>query len=167
MDGLAELVAAHRRPDDLVVFSIHWGSNWGYGVPAEHRRFARALVERAAVHLVYGHSSHHPRALEVHRGHAILYGCGDLLNDYEGIGGREEYRSGLALMYFPTLEPGTGRLLRMEMRPVRVRGFRLTHPDPSEVDWLRERMDRECRAFGRGVDVEEVAGGFSLVLAGE
>jgi poly-gamma-glutamate synthesis protein (capsule biosynthesis protein) len=37
--------------------------------------------------------------MEVYKGKLILYGCGDFLNDYEGIGGYEYYRDGLALMY--------------------------------------------------------------------
>lgn len=42
---LAELVARHKRPGDLVLVSVHWGSNWGYGVEPEQREFARALID--------------------------------------------------------------------------------------------------------------------------
>ena len=34
----------------------------------------------------------------------ILYGCGDLLTDYEGIRGNEAYRGDLGLLYLVTLE---------------------------------------------------------------
>ena len=56
-----------RRPasGDLVVASIHWGGNWGYAIPARHRRFAHALIDAAGVDVVHGHSSHHPKAIEV------------------------------------------------------------------------------------------------------
>ncbi|WP_262982399.1 CapA family protein [Sulfuriferula multivorans] len=40
----------------------------------------------------------------MYREKPVLYGCGDFLNDYEGISGHEQYRGELALMYFPTLE---------------------------------------------------------------
>lgn len=43
--------------------------------------------------LIHGYSSHHRKAIEVYKDKLILYGCGDLLNDYEGIGGYEEFRS--------------------------------------------------------------------------
>ena len=46
-----------------------------------------ALIEEAGVPVVHGHSSHHPKAIEVYEGRLILYGCGDFLNDYEGIAG--------------------------------------------------------------------------------
>jgi poly-gamma-glutamate synthesis protein (capsule biosynthesis protein) len=148
--ALAGQIAALRRPGDLVVVSIHWGSNWGYGIPEEHRRFARGLVAVAGADLVHGHSSHHPRAPEVFRGRLILYGCGDLINDYEGIEGKEEYRSELALMYFPVLETGTGRLLRLAMAPMHMRQFRLNRPAPAELRWLAGTLDREAGRFGAG-----------------
>jgi poly-gamma-glutamate synthesis protein (capsule biosynthesis protein) len=151
--AVAARIAAVRRPGDLVVASIHWGSNWGYGIPEEHHRFARGLVAAAGVDLVHGHSSHHPRAVEVFRERLILYGCGDLINDYEGIGGREEYRSELALMYFPVLEAGNGRLLRLAMAPMRMRRFRLSRPVAEEIEWLAATLDREAGRFGAGARV--------------
>ena len=36
ISGLAQQV---RQPGDLVVVSLHWGSNWGYDVPDEQIRF--------------------------------------------------------------------------------------------------------------------------------
>jgi poly-gamma-glutamate synthesis protein (capsule biosynthesis protein) len=84
-------VRAVRRPGDIVVASIHWGGNWGYAVPAEQQAFAHGLIDEAGIDLVHGHSSHHPKAIEVHAGRAILYGCGDRLNDYEEISGHEAF----------------------------------------------------------------------------
>jgi len=146
-----DIVAAATHDGDVVVASIHWGSNWGYEIPAEHQWFAHQLIERAGVHLVYGHSSHHVKAIEVHRGRAILYGCGDFLNDYEGIHGPEDFRDDLTMMYFPTLEMRTGELRALEMVPLLIRNFRLQHPGLADSTWLRETLDRECRAFGSGV----------------
>ena len=86
---LAERILATRGPGDLVVVSIHWGSNWGYHVPEEQRAFAHALVDANACDVLHGHSSHHPRAFEVYQERLILYGCGDFITDYEGISGWE------------------------------------------------------------------------------
>ena len=74
--AIARRVEAERKPGDLVVASIHWGGNWGYAVPKSHRSFAHGLIEEAGVHLLHGHSSHHPMGMEVHQGHLILYGAG-------------------------------------------------------------------------------------------
>lgn len=136
-----------RRPGDLVVVSVHWGSNWGYGVPDGQVRFAHALVD-GGVDVVHGHSSHHPRPLEVYRGKLVLYGCGDLVDDYEGITGYEEYRDDLRLLYFAALEPDTGRLASLRMAPVRARQLRLEHASDAERDWLRATLDRVSRGFG-------------------
>lgn len=37
-----------KRPGDLAVVSVHWGSNWGYRIPRAHVRFARRLVDAGA-----------------------------------------------------------------------------------------------------------------------
>ena len=88
-------------------------------------RFAHAAHRRGGVDVVHGHSSHHPKGIEVYRERLILYGCGDFLNDYEGIRGHEAFRADLALMYFPTLDPASGRLMRFALTPTRIRHFRV------------------------------------------
>jgi hypothetical protein len=85
-DEVVERLREVKRLGDVVVASIHWGSNWGYDVPAEHVGSARRLVD-GGVDIVHGHSSHHPRPIEIYRGRLILYGCGDFIDDYEGISG--------------------------------------------------------------------------------
>src|ERR687892_137651 len=87
-DAVTGRVQRLKRPGDVAVASIHWGSNWGYAVPPAHVRFAHRLVD-GGVDIVHGHSSHHPRALEVYRRKLVLYGCGNFIDDYEGIGGLE------------------------------------------------------------------------------
>jgi poly-gamma-glutamate capsule biosynthesis protein CapA/YwtB (metallophosphatase superfamily) len=150
VERIAGQVRALRRPGDIVLASIHWGGNWGYQIPEEHRRFAQALIDRASVDLVHGHSSHHPKGIEIHGGRLVLYGCGDFLNDYEGIGGNEAYRGDLSLMYFVTLDPA-GRLQRLDMVPMQIRRFRLNRAAPGDARWLQEVLDREGRRLGTGV----------------
>ena len=148
VEALAERIERHRRPGDVVVLSIHWGGNWGYEIPEEQRAFAHRLIDDAGVDLVHGHSSHHVKGLEVYRGRLILYGCGDLLNDYEGIGGHEQYRPDLALLYFPSLDPGTGTLEALRLVPMRVRRMRLERAAPADAEWLRQTLERESEPSG-------------------
>jgi poly-gamma-glutamate capsule biosynthesis protein CapA/YwtB (metallophosphatase superfamily) len=155
LDEVSRLVARARLPGDVVVASVHWGPNWGYRVPPPRRRFAHALVDEARVDVVHGHSSHHPLAIEVHRGRPILHGCGDFLNDSEGIGGRERYRGDRALAYFPKLDARTGALARLTMAPLQLRGFRPRYAAPADREWPRERLDRECRRFGHAVALRD------------
>jgi poly-gamma-glutamate synthesis protein (capsule biosynthesis protein) len=151
----AETVAGHiariGRPHDVIVVSIHWGPNWGYEIPDEQRRFAHALIDKAAVSVIHGHSSHHAKAIEVHRNRLILYGCGDFLNDYEGIAGREDYRGDLALMYVADVDPESGTLAALDLVPLHIRQFRLARPSAADADWLRRTVDRESRKLGAGV----------------
>lgn len=148
-DEIVERAARERRPGDIVVVSIHWNGNWGYGVPRAHVRFAHRLIE-GGVDLIHGHSSHHPRPIEVYRGRLVLYGSGDLLDDYEGITGYEEFRGDLVLLYFPTLDRA-GRLLRLRMSPVRIHRMRLNRASLEEAEWLRDTLERVSGEFGAAV----------------
>jgi poly-gamma-glutamate synthesis protein (capsule biosynthesis protein) len=158
---IVSLVRRDRRSGDRVLFSVHWGGNWGYSVSPAQRAFAHALIEEAGVDIVHGHSSHHPKAIEVYQDRLILFGCGDFLNDYEGIEGHEAYRSELGLMYFPALDAATGRLRALELVPTRIRHFRVNYAGGEDRAWLLDRLRREYEAFG--IDVEPGAEGAFVV----
>lgn len=152
---VARRAASARQPGDLLVASLHWGPNWGYRIPEEFRRFAHGLIDEAGVDLVHGHSSHHPQGIELYRGKLILYGCGDFLNDYEGISGYEEFRSDLVLMYLPTLAAGDGALRALRLVPFRIARFRLNRATAEEARWLQRRLDRESARLGARVGLGE------------
>jgi poly-gamma-glutamate capsule biosynthesis protein CapA/YwtB (metallophosphatase superfamily) len=154
LDRIKGQVASVRRARDVVVASIHWGGNWGFAVPEEHARFAHGLI-RAGVDLVHGHSSHHVRPIEVFEGKLILYGCGDFLDDYEGISGYEDFRSDLALMYFAVVEPGTGRLVDLCLTPMQIRRFKLCRASLQDAEWLRDTINRASRRFGFQAELGE------------
>jgi poly-gamma-glutamate capsule biosynthesis protein CapA/YwtB (metallophosphatase superfamily) len=154
-------IAAIRRVGDVVIASIHWGGNWGYAIPSSHRVFAHALVDEAGIDLVHGHSSHHPKAIEVYRNRLILYGCGDFISDYEGIPGYEAFRDDLVLMYLPALHARDGTLAELTLVPFQIRNFRLNRVMPRDAIWLRDMLDRESSRFGGRVQLDE-AGGLRL-----
>jgi poly-gamma-glutamate capsule biosynthesis protein CapA/YwtB (metallophosphatase superfamily) len=151
---VCDQIARASRPGDVIIVSIHWGPNWGYEIPDQQRRFAHTLIDQAGVSIVHGHSSHHVKAMEVYRDRLILYGCGDFLNDYEGITGYEEYRGDLAVMYFAELECMSGKLLALDLVPLQISRFRLHRAANEDADWLMRTLDRESRKFdvrvGRG-----------------
>ncbi|UCD76692.1 MAG: CapA family protein [Phycisphaerales bacterium] len=152
---IAGTVEHHARDGDVVVFSIHWGGNWGYRIPGEQIEFARRLIDEAGVDIVHGHSSHHVKGLEVYNDRLILYGSGDFLNDYEGIAGHERYRPDLTLMYFPTVDASTGALTGLRMTPMQIRNFRLHRADRNDAAWLRDVLNRESEAFGARVLLQD------------
>jgi poly-gamma-glutamate synthesis protein (capsule biosynthesis protein) len=148
---ISDEVARVRRPGDVVIVSLHWGSNWGYEIPDEYRNFAHGLVDEADVSVVHGHSSHHAKAMEAYRDRLILYGCGDFLNDYEGIRGMEEFRDDLPVMYLVTLSPATRDITALDIVPLQIRRFRLVRPSPQDVEWMRQTLERESNRFGAHV----------------
>lgn len=149
-DRVARAMSDSGQDGDVRVVSIHWGGNWGYRVPDDHRRFAHRLVD-AGVHLVHGHSSHHPRPAEVYRGKLVVYGCGDLVNDYEGIGGYEGFRDDLRLLYLALLDVETGELRRLTMIPFQSHRLALRHAGPDDVQWLARTLDEASRRHGTSV----------------
>ena len=148
VDMLAKQVRHIKRSGDIAIVSIHWGGNWDYSIPRQQRDFAHALIDRAGIDVVHGHSSHHVKGIEVYKERPILYGCGDLLSDYEGITGHEEFRGELGLMYFLSLESATGRLQRFEMTPTRLQRLRINRASSEEARWLAEVLNREGRPLG-------------------
>jgi poly-gamma-glutamate capsule biosynthesis protein CapA/YwtB (metallophosphatase superfamily) len=150
-DQIGEQVRQVKRDGDTVVFSVHWGSNWGYEVPSEHVDFAHRLVDHG-VDIVHGHSSHHPRPVEVYRGRLILYGAGDFIDDYEGISGHEEYRDDLRLMYFPAVRPESGELAQLTMVPLQTRRMQLQHASTQDASYLCDLLARISRPFGSRVE---------------
>jgi poly-gamma-glutamate synthesis protein (capsule biosynthesis protein) len=151
-DRIAERIRLDREPGDIVVLSLHSGSNWGFDIGEADRALARRLTE-SGVDVFFGHSSHHAKAIEVHIRRPIFYGTGDFLNDYEGIGIRDPYRDDLVLMYLCRIALPDGRLDRLDMVPFRIRKFRLAAASRDDARWLQATMDRECRRFGGGVAI--------------
>jgi poly-gamma-glutamate synthesis protein (capsule biosynthesis protein) len=152
-DDLIAGVQAARRTGDIAIVSIHWGSNWGYGVDPDQMRFARRLID-SGIDLVHGHSSHHPRPVEVYRGKLILYGCGDCIDDYEGITGHQAYRPDLRLLYIASLDPGTGQLTALRMAPMQASKMRLRHASDADRQWLTAVLDRISQGFGSRIDLQ-------------
>jgi len=176
VDRIKEKVKSFKQQGDVVVLSIHWGSNWGYNIPYEQRKFAHALIDKAGVDIIHGHSSHHPRPIEVYKSKLIIYGAGDFINDYEGInrskkfrinlrklknlwkrlrsGGNRKFRIDLTLMYFVSVEPFTGKLKNLMITPMQIKKFRLNYPSPKDVEWLRDRMNKGYKKFNLQLELK-------------
>jgi poly-gamma-glutamate synthesis protein (capsule biosynthesis protein) len=144
-----------KHEGDIVVLSMHWGGNWGYHVPQEEIEFAHQLIDEAGFDIIHGHSLHHVKGIEVYRDRLILYGCGDFLNDYEGIGGYEYYRADLGLMYFAGIDPSTGKLVQLEMTPTQIKYFKVNRASREDALWLADILNREGSKFGTRVESGE------------
>ena len=152
---IREKVQEVKQERDIVIISIHWGGNWGHNILREEIDFAHQLIDEAGVDIIHGHSSHHAKGIEVYRNRLILYGCGDLLNDYEGIGGDEYYRPDLSLMYFASMDPSTGKLAQLQMTPTQIKHFKVNRTSRDDALWLANTLDREGEKFGTRVKLDE------------
>ena len=154
---VCDQMRAHQQPGDLIVASIHWGSNWGYDISSEQIAFAHRLIEQG-IAIVHGHSSHHVKALEVFRGRLILYGCGDFLTDYEGISGYPAaagFRGDLALMYLVELNSDSGELIAARLVPMQMRRFRLQRALAADARWLCDLLNELGKPFGTALRLQE------------
>lgn len=138
---LCERIERAKYSGDIVVVSLHWGGNWGYAVPDVHRDLAYALID-AGADVIHGHSGHHPKGVGLYRDRLILYGCGDFVNDYEGIGGHEDYRPDLVAGFLVDLD-ADGRCVGLTLLPYRLRRLALTRSQPGDADWLADRLSAE------------------------
>jgi poly-gamma-glutamate synthesis protein (capsule biosynthesis protein) len=148
---LAKEIGTVKRNGDIVIVSIHWGSNWGYKIPPAQKQIAHRFIDEAGVDIVHGHSSHHVKAIEVYKDRLVLYGCGDFFNDYEGITGYEQFRGDLGLMYFAEIDSTTGELFALRMIPTQVRRFRLNRAPSIDSEWVADLLNREGKRFNTRV----------------
>jgi poly-gamma-glutamate capsule biosynthesis protein CapA/YwtB (metallophosphatase superfamily) len=150
---LMRRIGQAKRRGEIVLVSVHWGSNWGYDIPGADVRLGHRLIDQG-VDVVFGHSSHHPRPIEIYRGKLILYGCGDFIDDYEGITGYEEYRDDLRLLYFATIDATNGRLSALRIAPFQARQIRLHRASERDSAWLATTLERISRRFGTRVSLQ-------------
>jgi len=100
-------------------------------------------------------SSHHVKGIEVYKGKIIIYGSGDFLNDYEGIGGYENYWSDLALMYFVSVDPANGKLDSLQMTPIQIKHFKANRASLADARWLTNILNREGKKLGTRVEFNQ------------
>ncbi len=95
------------------------------------------------MNVVFGHSSHHPKAVETVGGGGVFYGCGDLISRYEGIAGHEAYHPELGLAIFLDLDQHGGQVRKLELVPLERRRFRLQKAAAEDAAWLAQTQERQ------------------------
>jgi poly-gamma-glutamate capsule biosynthesis protein CapA/YwtB (metallophosphatase superfamily) len=139
---LLETVRCASDTVDLLIVSAHWGSNWGYRPPAEHVAFGRALID-AGAHLVFGHSAHVVRGVEVYRDRLIVYSAGDFVDDYAV---DEIQRNDQSFVFVVEVEGG--RIAGLELHPTVIRNMQSRRAQEPERQAIVAKMRRLCDEFG-------------------
>jgi hypothetical protein len=86
LDAIEELLGSARRESDLVVVSVHWGSEY-QGGPTRHQEQLAGVLVDAGADLVWGHHPHVLQRMEwvpsTVDGHTalVMYSLGNLLSD--------------------------------------------------------------------------------------
>jgi poly-gamma-glutamate synthesis protein (capsule biosynthesis protein) len=153
-DALARRARDAKARGDVAVVSIHWGGNWDFDVSKAQSTFAHRLVD-GGVDVVHAHSSHHVRPIEVYAGKLILHGCGDLITDYEGIGGHQRYRGDLGALYFATVRSKDGALVRLELVPTQMRRLRLRRAPEDGAAWMEAKLNALSAPYGVRVEAAD------------
>lgn len=83
-DEILEDVKKARRLADVVVVSLHWGTEYVSWPSQRHRKLARDIVD-AGASLVLGHHPHVLQGVEVYRGGLIAYSLGNFIFDQRGL----------------------------------------------------------------------------------
>lgn len=158
VDDLLALVRRTKARVGLLVVSAHWGPNWGSGAPSEHRELARALIE-AGADVVYGHSPHIFRGVEVYRNRPVIYSAGDFVDDY-AVDPQE--RNDQSFIFL--LETDRGTPLRLRLHPTLITDFQARLAGRSSRQ-IAERMQRLSRHLGTASSWDAAGGCLEIPLA--
>ncbi|KAL7526652.1 hypothetical protein ACHAXR_003529 [Thalassiosira sp. AJA248-18] len=127
-----QAINAHYSSKDCIrILSVHMGPNWALKGEDEsdiecRREYAHRVIDCCGVDMVYGHSSHHVRGMEIYKDKLILYGAGDIINDYEGFENRgEEKYSRLGGIYIADVEATSGNFIQLQIIPMYMNRLRL------------------------------------------
>ncbi len=152
-------IREYSKIADFLIVSAHWGSNWGYVPPKEHVAFAHALVD-AGADLVFGHSSHVFRGIELYKGRPILYGAGNFVDDYAIDTVERNDQSFIYLMELESRIPLTLRLY-----PTLIRRCHALRAEGVFALGIAEKMKDLCAAFNISANWNPARGCLEIACA--
>lgn len=144
--ALAVQVGHLRSLADVVIVSMHWGGNWGWRPPLEHRVLGRALIQ-AGADIVLGHSCHVFRGIEVAGRGVIIYSAGDFVDDYAV---DEVERNDWSFVF--SAEVARGRVTRLRLRPTVIRELQARLAGDALARQIIDRMAELCHELATPVE---------------
>jgi poly-gamma-glutamate capsule biosynthesis protein CapA/YwtB (metallophosphatase superfamily) len=139
---LLDLVRETKKRADILIVSAHWGGNWGYEPAPEHVPFGRLLIDSGA-DIVFGHSCHVFRGIEIYRGRPILYSTGDFVDDYAI---DEIERNDEAFIF--VIETEEKRISGLTLYPTVISHMQARLALPRDAAAIAARMQRLCEQLG-------------------
>jgi poly-gamma-glutamate synthesis protein (capsule biosynthesis protein) len=147
--ALLAAVRAAKAAVDILIVSAHWGPNWGYHPPQAHISFAHALVE-AGADVIFGHSGHVLRGVELYRRRPIIYCAGDFVDDYAV---DKVERNDVSCIFVVELEEGETQ--RVRLYPTVIQEFQARVAPPNEAQVISDLMRRLCAERGTPTEWSE------------
>jgi poly-gamma-glutamate synthesis protein (capsule biosynthesis protein) len=135
---LFEIVQRTKAEVAYLIVSLHWGPNWGYAPPPGHKPFAHALIDHGA-DLIFGHSGHIVRGIEVYQDKPIIYCAGNFIDDYAV---DEVERNDQSFLFLIELNGTT--LARLLLYPTVIRNFQARRARNDESHAIVAGMQRLC-----------------------
>jgi poly-gamma-glutamate capsule biosynthesis protein CapA/YwtB (metallophosphatase superfamily) len=129
--------AARDAGADLVVVSLHWGTEFRHVPDPEQQRLARRLTGSGAVDLIVGHHAHVVQPIRKVHDRWVAYGVGNSLTGMTATDSIEDVQDGMVLIV--TFELGTQgwSVGRVRFAPTWVQ------PGPFLVHLVGPAIDRE------------------------
>ncbi len=136
--NLFHLIEETKKKVDFLIVSAHWGPNWGYAPPPEQPGFAHALIERGA-DLIFGHSSHVFRGIEIYQDKPILYSTGNFIDDYAV---DEIERNDESFIFLVTVEKN--QVSQISLYPTLIENFQARLATGNEAENIALKMQTLC-----------------------
>ncbi len=155
---LLRAVEKASRSVDVLIVSAHWGPNWGYRPPVEHPRFAHALIDHGAT-IVYGHSGHVCRGIEIYKSRPILYCTGNFIDDYAVDDSERNDRS-----FIFTIEVEDHTVKQLRLCPTVIRSCRARLAGRVEAALIAAIMKELCGALQTSASWNDEAGVLEIAV---
>src|SRR5512135_977598 len=137
---LIKVVKEAKTKADIVVVSAHWGPNWGYAPPRAHVPFAHALMD-AGADILFGHSGHVFRGVEMYKGKPVMYCGGDFVDDYAV---DEVERNDESFIF--TVDAENGKTRSVTLTPTIITNFQARLATGYRAELIASKMRELCKA---------------------
>jgi poly-gamma-glutamate capsule biosynthesis protein CapA/YwtB (metallophosphatase superfamily) len=151
-ERLLERVRYTRTAVDFLIVSAHWGPNWGSVPPPEQVPFGHALID-AGADVVFGHSGHVVRGIELYHQRPVLYCAGDFIDDYAVDPVERNDESCIFVLEVAHCHPR-----RVLLYPTVIDGLQARLASGDRARAIAARLQRLCSGFGTGATWHSTTG---------
>lgn len=150
VDQLVDSVSSLRDQVDVIVVSLHWGTEYSDYPEAVQKEAAHRLVD-AGAKLVIGHHPHCLQGIEVYNGSLIAYSLGNFVYD------RQRRPKCMETLLVKTYFKGS-ELQKIELYPAMIEN---EQPRPAKGDdaaRILKKMKKLCLEFDTNINLSDTKG---------